>query len=61
MRRQQEEILDYLNTAYCGAKMAEDVECMIRLARAIAAFNTDPYTDEKEYFTEKFVIDSVLQ
>ena len=37
------------------------LRCMIKLARAIVAFNTDPYTDEKEYFTEKFVIDSVLQ
>lgn len=35
MRRQQEEILNYLNTAYCGAKMAGDAECMIKLARRL--------------------------
>ena len=34
-------IRDYLESAYSGAKMMGDVETMIRLSRAILAFNYD--------------------
>lgn len=34
-------VLDYLETAYSGAKMMDDVEMMIRLSRAILTFNYD--------------------
>ena len=35
-------ILEYLETSYSGAKMLDDIECMCRLSRAIAAFEADP-------------------
>ena len=38
-------ILDYLENSYTGAKAADDPEMMVRIARAIAAFNLDPETD----------------
>ena len=38
MIEEQKIILDYLENAYSGAKMADDVDSMIRIARAIAAF-----------------------
>lgn len=44
-------ILEYLETSYSGAKMLDDIECMCRLSRAIAAFEADP---EEEIFTEDF-------
>jgi hypothetical protein len=34
-------ILEYLENAYTGAKMMNDVEMMCRLSRAILAFNYD--------------------
>lgn len=34
-------ILDYLEKAYSGAKMMDDVELMCRLSRAIVAFSYD--------------------
>ena len=37
----KEVILDYLETAYVGARMMDDVEMMCRLSRAILAFDYD--------------------
>ena len=37
--KQEEIILDYIENAYTGARMMEDVEMMCRLSRAITAFN----------------------
>ena len=39
-------ILDYLNTAYSEAKMADDVETMCRLSRAIVAFSYNDFEKE---------------
>ena len=39
MIEEQKIILDYLENAYSGARMADDVDSMIRIARAIVAFN----------------------
>ena len=36
-------ILDYLEKAYSGAKMLDDVEMMQRLTRAILAFDYDNF------------------
>ena len=44
-KKQQEEILNYLESSYSGAKMLGDEETMLRLSRAIVAFKTDVYTD----------------
>lgn len=38
---QKKVILDYLEAAYTGAKMMDDVEMMCRLSRAILAFSYD--------------------
>lgn len=43
--KQQEEILNYLECSYSGAKMLGDEETMLRLSRAIVAFKADVYTD----------------
>lgn len=40
---QKENILDYLEKAYSGAKMMDDVKMMIRLTRAIVAFDCDVF------------------
>lgn len=37
----KEEVLDYLEKSYSDAKFNDDVELMIRLTRAILAFNYD--------------------
>ena len=56
---QKQVILDYLEHAYSGAKMMDDVEMMCRLTRAIIAFECDifdkaPTWDEmwEEHFTK---------
>lgn len=36
-------ILEYLEHAYSGAKMMDDVEMMCRLSRAILAFDYDDF------------------
>ena len=43
--KQQEEILNYLESSYSGAKMLGDEETMLRISRAIVAFKVDVYTD----------------
>ena len=43
--KQQEEILNYLECSYSGAKMLGDEETMLRLSRAIVAFKADVHTD----------------
>ena len=43
--KQQEEILNYLEYSYSGAKMLGDEETMLRISRAIVAFKADVYTD----------------
>lgn len=39
MDDQQKMILEYLENSYTGAKMMGDPETMVRIARAIEAFN----------------------
>ena len=39
--KQKEIILDYLEKAYVGARMMDDVELMCRLSRAVIAFSYD--------------------
>lgn len=43
---QQEIIINYLESAYIGARASDDVETMTRIARAIIAFKSNP---EKDY------------
>lgn len=51
--QQQQIILDYLEKAYSGAKMMDDEETRLRLARAITAFKADIY---KDIFKEDIVL-----
>lgn len=39
--QQKKEINKFLEKSYTGARMMNDDECMLRLARAITAFNAD--------------------
>ena len=50
MIEEQKIILDYLENAYSGAKMADDIDSMTRIARAIAAFNLPT---DKDYIIEE--------
>lgn len=51
MSNQIKEIESYLESAYSGAKMMDDVEAMCRIARALAALKADP---EMEIFTVEY-------
>lgn len=55
MNKREEEILEYLEQSYSGAKMMDDESCQVRLARAIAAFNSDPEVSAFALFTNKFI------
>lgn len=58
MNKQINGIKDYLENAYSGAKMMGDVECMVRIARALAALQADVEVDIfTEEFVEKYVTD----
>lgn len=52
MSKPQQEILEYLEHSYTGARMMDDVETMTKLSRAIAAFNAPT---DKDIFTEEFM------
>lgn len=45
-------IKDYLEASYSGAKMMDDVECMARISRALAAFESEI---DGNIFTEEFL------
>lgn len=53
-------VLDFLENAYAGARMVDDDDMAVRIARAIAAFKSDPkmivFTDEfcRWYFELNF-------
>lgn len=57
MNKATEEILTYLRHCYSGAKMMGDDECVVRVARAIAAFEADPEMLTEDIFTENFLED----
>ena len=56
MNNEELEILDYLETAYTGARMSDDVSAMVRISRAIAAFKADPRDASEAVFSENFVL-----
>lgn len=57
MMEEQKIILDYLENAYSGARMADDVDSMTRIARAIVAF--DLPTD-KDCIIKELVSDACI-
>jgi hypothetical protein len=44
---QKQNIIEYLENAYSGAKAMDDVELMLRLSRAIIAFSYDNLEENK--------------
>lgn len=56
----EQEIYDFLEKNYCGARAMDDLSCQIRLARAIAAFKSDPEESYEDLFTENFISKYVL-
>lgn len=49
MDEQKQVILDYLEQAYSGAKMMDDIEVQCRLSRAIIAFSYDNFEEELDW------------
>lgn len=39
MTEEQKTILEFLENSYTGARMVDDLDTMVRIARAIEAFN----------------------
>ena len=52
MNKQIQTIKDYLENAYSGAKIMNDVESMTRISRALVALQADV---EVDIFLEEFV------
>ena len=55
MTKNEAEILRYLEMCYTGARMLDDMPCIVRLARAIAVFKANPLDAPEGIFTEKFL------
>lgn len=58
MNQQMNKIKEYLEYAYSGAKMMDDVEGMTRISRALVALQADV---EKDIFTKEFIEESVMK
>lgn len=56
-KQQYQVIKDYLEQAYTGARMSDDVEIQTRLARALIAFESDP---EKDIFLDNVIEDYIV-
>lgn len=61
MNKAEQEIYDFLEKSYCGARAMDDLSCQTRLARAIAAFKSDPEESCEDLFTENFISKYVLE
>lgn len=61
MNKAEQEIMKFLEKSYCGARAMDDLSCQIRLARAMAAFKSDPKESCKDLFTENFISKYVLE
>lgn len=60
MNKAAQDIMKYSEKSYCGARAMEDLSCQTRLARAIAAFKSDPEESYEDLFTESFISKYVL-
>jgi len=47
--KQKQNIIDYLEYAYSGAKAVDDVEMMTRLSRAIIAFSCNKFDEVPDW------------
>lgn len=52
--KQKQEVIDFLENTYAGAKMMGDEEVMLRASRALLAFKADVH---KDIFIEENVLD----
>lgn len=50
-KESQKQILEFLENSYTGATALDHFETVVKLARTIAAFKSDPF---EEIFTEEF-------
>lgn len=55
MSEEELSIVDYLETCYVGARAVDDVPCMVRISRALAAFKFDPLAAPEELFSQNFI------
>ena len=46
---QKQNVINFLEDAYTGAKMMDDVDLMIRLSRAIISFSYDNLEEEPDW------------
>ena len=58
MNERLNDVKEYLENSYSGAKMMGDVESMTRVARALAALQADV---GKDIFTEEFMEEYILK
>jgi hypothetical protein len=56
-KQQYQVIKNYLEQAYTGARMSDDIETQTRLARALIAFESDP---EKDIFLDNVIEDYIV-
>lgn len=55
--KQKQEVIDFLENTYTGAKMMGDEEVMLRASRALLAFKTDVH---KDIFIEENVLEFLI-
>ena len=56
--KQKQEVIDFLENTYTGAKMMGDEEVMLRASRALLAFKADVH---KDIFIEENVLEFYYQ
>ena len=54
--KQKQEVIDFLESTYTGAKMMGDDEVMLRASRALLAFKADVH---KDIFIEENMLDAM--
>lgn len=55
MRDCEKEIIEYLEDCYTGARAIDDIILMVRIQRAIAAFNSNPEDAPNTVFAPGFI------
>ena len=50
-----ENVMNFLEECYAGARMNDDIFMQIRLTRAIAGFISNPTVDADKVFTQEFI------
>lgn len=50
-----ENIINFLEECYAGARMNDDIYMQVRLSRAIAGFISNPNVNADKVFTQEFI------